>query len=130
MTIVGGTAAVSEDVARAAAGASGVEPDRLAGATRYGTSLAVNDQALADGLVPATTWLATGLDYPDALTAGPAAAAGGFLLLVDGADLDDSEPTRDFLADHAGEIEEVVLAGGTEAISARVADQAAALLEG
>jgi len=56
--------------------------DRVAGANRYGTAVAVSRAAFGAGTVP-TVYLATGANYPDALAAAPAAARnGGPLLLV------------------------------------------------
>ena len=87
VTIVGGVDAVSQAVATAIA-ELGIAVERLAGATRYATSAAVAERAIAAGLDPDATWAATGRDWPDTLAAGPAAAAaGGVLVLVDGHDL-------------------------------------------
>ncbi len=80
--VLGGTAAVSAQVETAV---SDLVDDvtRLAGATRFETSAIAHLMGTADGVDPASTWLATGLSYPDALAAGPAvAASGGALLLV------------------------------------------------
>jgi hypothetical protein len=56
---------------------------RIAGVDRYATSLALADASVATGLSGNRPWLATGTNYPDALAAGPGAAAdGGVLLLV------------------------------------------------
>lgn len=70
--IVGGTSAVSEGVVEAArAAVPGIEVNRLAGDDRYGTAA-----ALASEFFPSaeSVFIATGLDFPDALGAAPAAA--------------------------------------------------------
>jgi putative cell wall-binding protein len=73
--IVGGIAAVTETVLKAVQGAV---PDatvtRLAGPDRFGTAA-----ALAEAFFPnaAAAFVATGLNFPDALGAAPAAAAEG-----------------------------------------------------
>jgi putative cell wall-binding protein len=81
VTIVGGTGAVSANVA-GAVGALGIPVDRVAGNSRYSTAAAVSAEFFAVGNEP--TFLATGQDYPDALTGAAAAgAAGGSVLLTD-----------------------------------------------
>ena len=75
--VVGGAAAVSAAVEQEVV-AAGASTRRIAGATRYETSLAVLEEALATGAASGSTlWLATGQDWRDALAAGPAAAAAG-----------------------------------------------------
>lgn len=60
----------------------GFKPVRLAGKDRFGTATAVA-HALGD---PSTVYLATGMNFPDALVAGDAAAShGGAVLLTDDA---------------------------------------------
>lgn len=79
--VLGGDAALSASVSQSVA-AMGYQIVRLAGSDRYGTALAVAG-ALGD---PSTVLLATGLDFPDGLSAGAAAAeVGGAVLLTDGA---------------------------------------------
>jgi putative cell wall-binding protein len=77
VTIVGGTGAVSANVA-AAVSALGIPVDRVAGATRYSTAAAVSAEFFSVGSKP--VFLATGQNYPDALTG--AAAAGKHLAPV------------------------------------------------
>jgi putative cell wall-binding protein len=121
VVVVGGTAAVSAAVeAELAERARGVR--RLAGGDRYATSSAVARDALTRGPAPEVVWVATGAAYPDALVAGPAAARdAALLLLVDGTDLDRSAATRDVMTDLRPRT--VRVAGGTTAISHRVAEQ-------
>lgn len=123
-TVVGGEAAVSSDVARAIGDVTGASVGRIAGADRYRTSLAVSRVARDAGMDPSTTWFATGQRYPDSLTAGPAiAASGGVLMLVAPRDLADSPAT----ADHVHEVNLVLeafrIVGGEHAISGAVVDQ-------
>jgi putative cell wall-binding protein len=82
IVLVGGPASISTAVERTVAplAASVV---REGGANRYTTSWGLADRAFP-GTVPAV-YLATAADYPDALSAGAAAARdGGPVLLVDG----------------------------------------------
>ena len=119
VTIVGGEAAVSEDVATGLEDAVEVV-DRLAGANRYATSAAVAEAALSVGVQVNSPLLATGTSYADALVAGPAAAARGDLLLLVDRDPATVEPTVALLAARKARISDVVLVGGTGAVSAAV----------
>jgi hypothetical protein len=121
--VVGGRAAVADATAARIATLTGRPVERLAGATRYATSVAVAERALAEGARLGSLWVATGTAFADALAAGPAAAAaGGLLLLVDGRDPDGAAEALDFLAARAGGVGQVSLAGGPGAISAAVED--------
>jgi 5'-nucleotidase / UDP-sugar diphosphatase len=123
VVIVGGTAAVSETTAEGLA-EEGRTVRRLAGDTRYTTSAAVYDEAISFGMDPASRWLATGRNWPDTLAAGPAVATfGASLLLVDPETLDSSPSTRARLRQLPDVLDEVVLVGGTAAISDAVRTQ-------
>ncbi len=67
-------------------------------------------------------WLASGLNWPDAVSAGPAAAASkGVLLLVAPTTLAASPASRAWLAAHPSSV--VVAVGGPDVVSAQdVAD--------
>jgi hypothetical protein len=66
--LLGGTSALSDDVA-AAVTAMGDVPTRVSGADRFGTAVAIAD-AMGD---PTTVFEASGAGFPDALSAVPAA---------------------------------------------------------
>jgi len=122
-TVVGGPAAVSMAVGEALS-AAGVQVDRVAGDDRYETSLAMAERAVAAGGSPASTWLATGRSYADALVAGAAAGStGGVMVLLDGHDLDGSAPARQWLEGIAGSGPRLILLGGPAAISTTVEQQ-------
>lgn len=131
--IVGGTAAVSAGVEQELADPTGdgdtdVSVTRYRGANRFETSLRVAEAAVEQGADPERTWLATGNNWPDALAAGPAAAAdGGVLLLVNGASLDGSPTTRDWVRS-GSDADRLVLVGGRGAIAPSVEDALAGLL--
>ena len=79
--VIGGDAAIAASV-NTTLNAAGFNVVRLAGTDRFGTSVAV---AQCEGS-PTTVFLATGLIFADALSAGPAAASkGGSVLLTAGA---------------------------------------------
>ena len=126
-TIVGGSAAVSDGV-ETELRAAGVAVTRLSGPTRYATSAAVASAGATAGLT-GQRWMADGLDWPDAIAAGPAAAASrGNLVLVDPGDLSGSPETRTWLLDHGGG--SVVAVGGPDVLSPKdVVEALGGLLE-
>jgi putative cell wall-binding protein len=82
--LIGGPGVVSDEVAQEIEDATSVPVDRVFGASRYETSKALGEMAATAGLDPKRILVATGKNWPDALAAGPAAAAaGGILLLAD-----------------------------------------------
>jgi putative cell wall-binding protein len=115
--LLGGLTAMPATVATTLSGL-GYPTVRYAGADRYGTAIAVAD-ALGD---PTTVLLATGINFPDALSAGPAAAhLGGVVLLTDGTVMPASVSA--YLTAHPG----TVYAIGGPAVTA---DPAATALSG
>jgi putative cell wall-binding protein len=126
--VVGGEAAVSRRVFDELQ-SDGHGPRRLAGANRYETSVAVLNEALDQGMSLSNLWLATGLNFPDALAAGPAvAAAGDALLLINGQNLANSPAARTFLQERAGDIGGAILLGGPRAITEAVAQEIAGII--
>jgi putative cell wall-binding protein len=125
---VGGTAALSATVTTQLAG-FGYTVTNVSGADRYATAAAVATKMA--GLVPIglfggkkTAFLASGANFPDALSAGPAAYARNIpILLSDPLVLSPASST----AITALGIQQVVILGGTAAISAAVATAVAAL---
>ena len=82
--VVGGTGAVSQGVASKIASATGKTPERIGGKTRYQTSEDIYKKFFASRAVP-TAFVATGRDFPDALSSASAGAAlGAPVLLVNG----------------------------------------------
>lgn len=123
-TIVGGAAAVSADVADSIAGTTGSAVGRIAGGTRYGTSLAVSRVARDAGMDASTSWFATGARYPDSLTAGPAiAATDGVLMLVAPSGLENSPPSGDYVHEVNLVLASMRIVGGEHAIPGDVIDQ-------
>ncbi|MBD8022255.1 cell wall-binding repeat-containing protein [Microbacterium gallinarum] len=113
--IVGGEGAVSKGIAAQLA-TLGIASSRYAGADRFATNTALNAASFA-----ATTpraYMATGFDFPDALT-GSVLAAGGSAPLVISAPSCASASAADFLRDRA--VTAVTLVGGEGALSAATA---------
>jgi putative cell wall-binding protein len=118
--VLGGSAAISNAVVEQLPA-----PQRLAGADRFATSVAVARFGLERGLGDGDVYVATGGAFPDGLTAGPVAAAtGGVLLLVDGAGTWSATPVFGHLANAHRAAETVVVFGGEAAVSADVAARA------
>lgn len=130
LTVVGGPAAVSDAVFGQLTALTD-DLDRLAGDTRYGTSAAVVERATERGLWTRTTWLATGMNYPDALVAGAVVGQdGGLLQLVAGSDAVAGSPEAlAVLDDLADGIHRTVLLGGPAAISETAEAQVRGVLE-
>jgi PKD repeat protein len=96
--ILGGLESVPDSVATEVTGL-GYNVVRYAGANRFATAVQVAD-ALND---PSTVLLASGTNFPDALSAGAAAAkVGGVVLLTDGSTL--PAETGAYLAAHATKV--------------------------
>jgi putative cell wall-binding protein len=130
VSVVGGTVAVSDAVARAAVEAAGsAELERLSGPDRYGTSVAIAGRARGIGMAGTTAWLATGLNFPDALAAGPAAARNDVpLVLVHGTAPGGSPATEAWLRQEADGLDGAVVVGGTEAVTDAVRAEIARLV--
>lgn len=105
--------------------AGDIDSQRLSGASRFETSVAVSRSQFpgspTDGDSPAESvpvvYIANGLDYPDALSAGPAAIKqGGGLLLV----RPDSIPESVRAELRRLEPERIVVAGGEASVNAEV----------
>jgi N-acetylmuramoyl-L-alanine amidase/putative cell wall-binding protein len=115
IVVLGGTDAVSADVADAAAAAAGIPPGavrRLAGADRYETACMI---AAEVGLDSRRVVVVSGATFADAISASPyAGMTGAPILLAPPAAL--ATCTADALADSRDQIDEVVIVGGTAAV--------------
>jgi putative cell wall-binding protein len=115
VTVVGGTAAVSDDVVTELE-ENGYAVNRVAGENRYETAAAIAGEmdtvGEIDGLT--TALIATGENYPDALAGGPAAYAGGLPILL--VTRDGVPAATEAAIDDLG-IEQAVVLGGTAAVS-------------
>lgn len=130
VNLAGGPIALDQGVEDAISDA-GFDAVRLAGADRYGTAVALADEAVANGADREPTLLVSGAVFADALVAGPAAThLGGTLVLVDPDDLSNSTATEDYLTAHADEIDTAILVGGPLAIAEAVRDQILAAIRG
>jgi putative cell wall-binding protein len=124
LVVVGGTSVVAqnvEDFARTSgrcAGSVGCTVERLAGADRYATSVAVVQRSLELGRSVATVLLGTGTSYADVLASGPLASHfGGLALLVDGSGAGGDAASRSFLTANASAVKQVSILGGSGAVS-------------
>lgn len=130
VVIVGGTGAIAESVATAVQQAvPSATVTRRFGDTRYETAAAVSANLFIPGV--ARVYVATGLSAPDALAA--ASAAGGFgapVLLVPGSGPSAQVPTA--VATELARLQpaQVIVMGGTAAVTGAVFDQIAAAVPG
>ena len=115
IVVLGGTAVVTDAVAASLASFTSGTVTRLSGANRYATAAAISTASFAPG-VP-VVYIATGLDFPDALAGAAVAGSQGVpILLVSSnsipaataAELTRLRPAR------------VILLGGTSAVSESV----------
>lgn len=114
IVVVGGESVVSKAVLDALAALAPVT--RLWGPDRYATSRAIVDAVWDDAAI---AYLATGRDFPDALSASAAAAvAGGPVLLVDGKGTGIPDATAALIADLG--VDELLIAGGEAAVAAEI----------
>lgn len=111
--IAGGPAVVSDAVADQLGALTGATVERRSGANRYSTAASLSQWAFEPGVPVA--YVATGTDFPDALSGGAAAAAlGGPVLLTSGSTLN---------PDAAAELQRlaprrIVIVGTTGAVTA------------
>jgi len=128
IVIVGGTAVVSPTVASQAAAYTSQPVVRLGGANRYETSRLIAQRMLSQGLgTGANLWVATGSNFPDALSAGAAAASQGApILLVPGTSASIDAETASFINDELRS-NRVYIAGGTSVVSSGILSSIAAL---
>jgi putative cell wall-binding protein len=131
VTILGGTAAVSAAV-EAELRTMGLTINRVAGVDRYETSRAVaeepgNENVGTVGTSGRTAILASGQNFADALAAGPLAYAADLpVILTEPGELSDAarQALENLNIDH------VLIAGGTAAVSAAVEAEVRTLNEG
>ena len=97
-TIIGGENAVSEDLKALIEGCIGQTADRIAGSTRYRTSVAIAERYMPDAT---QVVLGYGQKFPDALSAGPLGAAlHAPLLLADSEKRARINPAKEFAEGH------------------------------
>lgn len=119
--VAGGTIAVSPEVYNELAAQPSVgEIERVYGADRYATAVAVATEGISRTWVNAGyVGVATGLNFPDALAGGPAAGnRGGVLLLCKTASLP-AAPTT-FLTTHKDEVLRADVFGGPDVVTSAV----------
>lgn len=123
VVVAGGSGVVSDGVvAEIEALVPGVSVERAQGPERYSTAAALSASAFEPGVPVA--YVATGLDFPDALAAGAAGAHfGGPVLLTKGTTLDAAA------AAELGRLQpqRIVVVGGTSVVSTTAEEQLRAL---
>jgi autotransporter family porin len=116
--LLGGPAALSPDVANAVA-AMGYQVVRFGGADRFQTATIIAGQGLGN---PTPVFVTTGLNFPDALVSGVAAAkVQGAVLLTDGAVM--PVATASYLQAHMTDVVHAVGPGAVAAVGTSASDQ-------
>lgn len=121
--VIGGPAAVPESVVRTAETLTGTASQRISGSTRYDTALAVAKYAVRGGWLDYLNMaVATGENFPDALTSSVYQAKVGSVLLLTPSSLlaNDVASVLESLSPY--EYHEVTFIGGDSAISLAVRD--------
>jgi putative cell wall-binding protein len=117
IVVVGGEGAISAGVYNELA-AKGIPITRISGYDRYSTSLELARHAF-QGTNPRVVYLATGEDFPDALSASAAAGAnGGPVILVRGNQGSLDQETKNLIQQLGASV--VNIAGGNAAISSGI----------
>lgn len=123
--LLGGTASISRQTEQALA-AEGFAVTRLAGEDRYGTALRIAEELdKLRGGAPACVFFASASNYPDALSAGAAAAALQSPILYSPAGGELNAATREWLSGCG--CERVYILGGEKAVSTAVSERIAAV---
>lgn len=122
--VIGGESAVPEWIVTKQLMKLPAVGHRVAGATRYETSIEVAKEASTTLGINGTVF-ATGTNFPDALAAGPLAGRNrGFLLLADPSD-STAEFVDQYVKQHGGSAKSAYVVGGENAISRSTANQLA-----
>ena len=118
--LLGGTATVNE-VVESQIASMGIPVTRIGGANRYAVSRSVATSAVVQarnrGRAVDTAYLATGLDFPDALAVSPISAKTRRPILLTGTD---ALPAETLGTIKALRLTNVVILGGTGSVSGRV----------
>lgn len=123
IVVLGGVGVIPTKVVNTLQGFTSSAVERRAGDDRYATAVAISRATFGAG-VP-RVFIATGSNFPDGLTGGPAAAlAGGPLLLVPGTSVPAAVRDELLRLDPA----HVILLGGPDVLSDAVAAEISALL--
>ncbi|SEM78066.1 cell wall-binding repeat-containing protein [Lihuaxuella thermophila] len=118
--ILGGTGAVSATVESQLKSLGVATVERIAGADRYAGSALTSEKVVAGGTAD-TAIIASGLNFPDALSASSVAAQKGWPILLVKTDLIPS-PIQQFIARHR-EIKNFIIIGGPAVVSDQVKTQ-------
>lgn len=115
LVAVGGDGVVTpEAVATMAGSVPGSVVTRLGGANRYATNLAVNDYLSANGgAAPTGIWIATGADFPDALSAATSAGVANQRLSLSSGSCITSPVVSKWIGASSSLVRKVTLVGST-----------------
>ncbi len=121
--ILGGSSAVSESAEDALSDA-GLATERIAGDTRFETSVRIAEKMAALGAGLSELFVANGYSFADALSAGPAAGLGGSPIIYVLSSGELPAAVKDYLSD--SDVKKAVIIGGEKAVGNDVAAAVAA----
>ncbi|MGI6217265.1 MAG: S8 family serine peptidase [Coriobacteriales bacterium] len=113
--VVGGTGAVSDDVASQLE-LSGTYT-RLSGSDRYTTSKAIAEYEISNGFSPTSVVVATGANFPDALSGAALAGSDNSVILLANPVTPSAKDALAFVKEQAENIKRVYTLGGTSSVS-------------
>jgi len=118
--VLGGTSAVSQSVVNQAAAIAGVSVERIAGGNRYETAnkVAAKTIAVLGSAYDGRAFVATGMNFPDALGASPLAAAKGWPIYLANPYKGDNAELVSVMK--AARVTRVVALGGTNVVASSV----------
>ena len=128
-TVIGGTDAIGDSVVDELS-ARGLFTARIGGADRYDTARLIADTFAAVPGAPEGVGLASGENFPDALSAGAHLAGHGLPLLLTQKNNIGCVATADFLAQYADRIHGGFVFGGLAVVSGRTDFYAEMLIDG
>lgn len=121
--IVGGNLVVGKEV-EDWLNSNGYSPNRIFGDDRYGTAKALAEYGILQGMKPLVVYIATGENFPDALSIGPLAASNKSPIILTGSNILRPQ-SKEWLNENKNNIFLINIAGGSAAVSDSVKEEIA-----
>ena len=116
--IIGGTSSVTEETEEALSEIASVT--RLGGDTRYETAAIIAEWSVEQGMSYDGLTVATGTNYPDALTASALCGKNGSVLLLSAASVSSSSVLEEVITENADDISDIYIVGGNSSVSEEI----------
>lgn len=118
IVIIGGTASVTEETEEILSKIADIT--RLGGSTRYETAAEIAEWSVEQGMSYNGFAIATGTNYPDALTASALCGKNGSVLLLSAATLERSTVLEAAITENADGISDIYIVGGYSSVSEEI----------